>query len=199
MTRGFDHTAQLGFSHNAAAGRLLGMTESQIANAIATAASRDASFGVIRARTAPHPSTRCRTTPGCLCTRSPGTMQREVRPARDRTHRQRPRDRDQGRRPVARPHTCRGPDGGRKPRARRLIGAPSWACGSPLRLPALARLFSEIGEIERLPCNWLNVARPVAQEAAGAVGPPGVNSRTAAAGAPAHRRLSHRRRRGSQR
>src|SRR6201996_2480016 len=87
MTRGFDHTAQLAFSHNAAAGRLLGMTEAQIANAIATAASRDASFGVIRARTAPHPSTRCRTTPGCLCTRSPGTMQREVRPARDRTHR----------------------------------------------------------------------------------------------------------------
>src|SRR5246500_512955 len=114
MTRGFDHTAQLGFSHNAAAGRLLGMTESQIANAIATAASRDASVGVIRARTAPHPSTRCRTTPGCLCTRSPGTMQREVRPARDRTHRQRPRDRDQGRRPVARPHTCRGRRGSQR-------------------------------------------------------------------------------------
>src|SRR5580704_16609743 len=43
MTRGFDHTAQLAFSHNAAAGRLLGMTESEIANAIAMAASSDAS------------------------------------------------------------------------------------------------------------------------------------------------------------
>ena len=50
MTRGFDHTAQLAFSHNAAAGRLLGMTESEIANAIAMAASSDASFAVIRAK-----------------------------------------------------------------------------------------------------------------------------------------------------
>ena len=50
MTRGFDHTAQLAFSHNAAAGRLLGMTEEQIANAIAMAASSDASFAVIRAK-----------------------------------------------------------------------------------------------------------------------------------------------------
>jgi 2-methylcitrate dehydratase len=50
MTRGFDHTAQLAFSHNAAAGRLLGMPEAQIANAIAMAASSDASFGVIRAK-----------------------------------------------------------------------------------------------------------------------------------------------------
>jgi 2-methylcitrate dehydratase len=50
MTRGFDHTAQLAFSHNAAAGRLLGMSESQIANAIAMAASSDASFAVIRAK-----------------------------------------------------------------------------------------------------------------------------------------------------
>ncbi len=50
MTRGFDHTAQLAFSHNAAAGRLLGMTEAQIANAIAMAASSDASFAVIRAK-----------------------------------------------------------------------------------------------------------------------------------------------------
>jgi hypothetical protein len=49
MTRGFDHTAQLAFSHNATAGRLLGMTEPQIANAIAMAASSDASFAVIRA------------------------------------------------------------------------------------------------------------------------------------------------------
>jgi 2-methylcitrate dehydratase len=50
MTRGFDHTAQLAFSHNAAAGRLLGMPETQIANAIAMAAASDASFGVIRAK-----------------------------------------------------------------------------------------------------------------------------------------------------
>jgi 2-methylcitrate dehydratase len=50
MMRGFDHTAQLAFSHNAAAGRLLGMTEPQIANAIAMAASSDASFAVIRAK-----------------------------------------------------------------------------------------------------------------------------------------------------
>jgi 2-methylcitrate dehydratase len=50
MTRGFDHTAQLAFSHNAAAGRLLGMTEDEIANAIAMAASSDASFAVIRAK-----------------------------------------------------------------------------------------------------------------------------------------------------
>src|ERR1700751_3253620 len=50
MMRGFDHTAQLAFSHNAAAGRLLGLSESQIANAIAMAASSDASFAVIRAK-----------------------------------------------------------------------------------------------------------------------------------------------------
>jgi 2-methylcitrate dehydratase len=50
MTRGFDHTAQLAFSHNAAAGRLLDMTEAEIANAIAMAASSDASFAVIRAK-----------------------------------------------------------------------------------------------------------------------------------------------------
>src|SRR6476660_6787216 len=50
MTRGFDHTAQLAFSYNAAAGRLLGMTQAQIANAIAMAASSDASFAVIRAK-----------------------------------------------------------------------------------------------------------------------------------------------------
>src|ERR1700759_1336720 len=50
MTRGFDHTAQLAFSHNATAGRLLGMTEGEIANAIAMAASSDASFAVIRAK-----------------------------------------------------------------------------------------------------------------------------------------------------
>jgi 2-methylcitrate dehydratase len=50
MTRGFDHTAQLAFSHNAAAGRLLGMTDPQIANAIAMAAASDASFAVIRAK-----------------------------------------------------------------------------------------------------------------------------------------------------
>src|SRR5258708_17381822 len=50
MTRGFDHTAQLAFSHNAAAGRLLGLSEQQIANAIAMAAASDASFAVIRAK-----------------------------------------------------------------------------------------------------------------------------------------------------
>jgi 2-methylcitrate dehydratase len=50
MMRGFDHTAQLAFSHNAAAGRLLGLSESQIANAIAMAASTDASFAVLRAK-----------------------------------------------------------------------------------------------------------------------------------------------------
>jgi len=50
MTRGFDHTAQLAFSLNAAAGRLLGMSEMQIANAIAMAAASDASFAVIRAK-----------------------------------------------------------------------------------------------------------------------------------------------------
>src|SRR5580692_7718981 len=50
MTRGFDHTAQLAFSHNAAAGRLLGLPETQIANAIALAASSDASFAVSRAK-----------------------------------------------------------------------------------------------------------------------------------------------------
>jgi 2-methylcitrate dehydratase len=42
--------AALTFSHNAAAGRLLGLSESQIANAIAMAASSDASFAVIRAK-----------------------------------------------------------------------------------------------------------------------------------------------------
>src|SRR5271165_54196 len=50
MTRGLDHTAQLAFSHNAAAGRLLGLSEPQIANAIAMAAASDASFAVIRAK-----------------------------------------------------------------------------------------------------------------------------------------------------
>lgn len=38
MTSGFHHTTQLAFSHNAAAGRLLGLSEQQIANAIAMAA-----------------------------------------------------------------------------------------------------------------------------------------------------------------
>ena len=50
MTRGFDHTAQLAFSYGAACGRLLGMSERQIAHAIAMAASSDASFAVIRAK-----------------------------------------------------------------------------------------------------------------------------------------------------
>lgn len=50
MTRGFDHTTQLAFSLNAAAGRLLGMSEPQIAHAIAMAAVSDASFAVVRAK-----------------------------------------------------------------------------------------------------------------------------------------------------
>jgi 2-methylcitrate dehydratase len=50
MTSGFDHTAQLAFSHNAAAGRLLGLSEQQIGHAIAMAAVSDASFGVVRAK-----------------------------------------------------------------------------------------------------------------------------------------------------
>jgi 2-methylcitrate dehydratase len=50
MTRGFDHTTQLAFSHNAAGGRLLGMSEKQIAHAIAMAAVSDASFAVVRAK-----------------------------------------------------------------------------------------------------------------------------------------------------
>jgi 2-methylcitrate dehydratase len=50
MSAGFDHTAQLAFSHNAAAGRLLGLSEQQIANAIAMAAVSDASFAVVRAK-----------------------------------------------------------------------------------------------------------------------------------------------------
>ncbi len=50
MTRGLDHTAQLAFSHNAAAGRLLRLSEQQIANAIAMAAVSDASFAVVRAK-----------------------------------------------------------------------------------------------------------------------------------------------------
>jgi 2-methylcitrate dehydratase len=50
MTRGFDHTSQLAFSLNAAAGRLLGLSEQQIAHAIAMAAVSDASFAVVRAK-----------------------------------------------------------------------------------------------------------------------------------------------------
>src|SRR6201997_5311545 len=50
MTRGFDHTSQLAFSHNAAAGRLLGLDEQQIGHAIAMAAVSDASFAVVRAK-----------------------------------------------------------------------------------------------------------------------------------------------------
>src|SRR5271156_3206215 len=50
MTRGFDHTTQLAFSLGAACGRLLGMSEQQIANAISMAAASDASFAVIRAK-----------------------------------------------------------------------------------------------------------------------------------------------------
>src|SRR6201998_289796 len=50
MTSGFDHTTQLAFSLNAAAGRLRGLSEEQIANAIAMAAVSDASFAVVRAK-----------------------------------------------------------------------------------------------------------------------------------------------------
>src|ERR1700689_1825026 len=50
MRRGFDHTAQLAFSLNAAAGRLLGLSEQQIGYAIAMAAVSDASFAVVRAK-----------------------------------------------------------------------------------------------------------------------------------------------------
>jgi 2-methylcitrate dehydratase len=50
MSSGFDHTSQLAFSHNAAAGRLLRLSEQQIANAIAMAAVSDASFAVVRAK-----------------------------------------------------------------------------------------------------------------------------------------------------
>jgi 2-methylcitrate dehydratase len=50
MTSGFDHTTQLAFSHNSAGGRLLGLSEKQIANAIAMAAVSDASFAVVRAK-----------------------------------------------------------------------------------------------------------------------------------------------------
>src|ERR1700720_3659837 len=50
MGSGFDHTAQLAFSLNAAGGRLLGLSEQQIANAIAMAAASDALFAVIRAK-----------------------------------------------------------------------------------------------------------------------------------------------------
>jgi 2-methylcitrate dehydratase len=50
MTSGFDHTAQLAFSRNAAAGRLLGLSEQQIGHAMAMAAVSDASFAVVRAK-----------------------------------------------------------------------------------------------------------------------------------------------------
>ena len=50
MTRGLDHTSQLAFSLNAAAGRMLGLSEQKIGHAIAMAAASDASFAVIRAK-----------------------------------------------------------------------------------------------------------------------------------------------------
>src|ERR1700683_2343083 len=50
MGTGFDHTSQLAFSHNAAAGRLLGLSEQRIPNAIAMAAVSDASFAVVLAK-----------------------------------------------------------------------------------------------------------------------------------------------------
>src|SRR5271166_3480077 len=50
MSSGFDHTSQLAFSHNAAAGRLLSLSEQQIGHAMAMAAVSDASFAVVRAK-----------------------------------------------------------------------------------------------------------------------------------------------------
>lgn len=50
MSHGFDHTTQLAFSLNAAAGRLIGLSEPQIANAIAMAAASNASLAVVRAK-----------------------------------------------------------------------------------------------------------------------------------------------------
>src|SRR6201998_1564563 len=50
MTSGFDHTSQLAFSHNATAGRLLGLSEQQIGHAMAMDAVSDASFAVVRAK-----------------------------------------------------------------------------------------------------------------------------------------------------
>jgi 2-methylcitrate dehydratase len=50
MSSGFDHTAQLAFSLNAAAGRLLGLSEQRIGHAMAMAAVSDASFAVVRAK-----------------------------------------------------------------------------------------------------------------------------------------------------
>jgi 2-methylcitrate dehydratase len=50
MSSGFDHTSQLAFSHNAAAGRLLGLSEQQIGHAMAMAAVSDTSFAVVRAK-----------------------------------------------------------------------------------------------------------------------------------------------------
>jgi 2-methylcitrate dehydratase len=50
MTRGLDHTSQLAFSHNAAAGRLLGLSEQQMGHAMSMAGVSDASFAVVRAK-----------------------------------------------------------------------------------------------------------------------------------------------------
>lgn len=50
MERGLDHTSQLGFSIGAATGRLLGMTEAQIANGVAMAAASDAAYDNIRSK-----------------------------------------------------------------------------------------------------------------------------------------------------
>jgi 2-methylcitrate dehydratase len=50
MSSGFDHTTQLAFSLNAAAGRLLGLSVQRIGHAMAMAAASDASFAVVRAK-----------------------------------------------------------------------------------------------------------------------------------------------------
>jgi 2-methylcitrate dehydratase len=64
MTRGFDHTTQLAFSHNAA-GRLLGLSDQQIGQAIAMAAVSDASFAVVRAKPLSQCSLRRPHIPAC--------------------------------------------------------------------------------------------------------------------------------------
>ena len=100
MTSGFDHTSQLAFSHNAAAGRLMGLSEQQIAHAIAMAAVSDASFAVVRAKpSVPVEGPRL----GAVCARRyehavPGSTRRRGTAASNRGpdgHRPSPEDEDQ--------------------------------------------------------------------------------------------------------
>src|SRR6201981_1590035 len=58
MTRGFDHTAQLAFSLNAAAGRVLGLSEPQIADAIAMVGRFCGDFRPLISRILVSPSVR---------------------------------------------------------------------------------------------------------------------------------------------